>query len=81
MTRTGDGGGLLHGAGQHPHTVAEQAGVGRVMDVGLHHGGIDAHSASLHDPLVLGDRHHSLVNLFDHLRPERRAPLRAPSVS
>jgi hypothetical protein len=44
------------------------------MDVGLHHGGIDAHVAPLRHPFVLSDRHHPLVNLFDHLWPERRAP-------
>ena len=70
----GNPGDLLHDAGQHPHAVAQQAGVGRVVDVGLHHGGIDAHFAPLDHPFVLGDGHDSLVKLSDHLWPERHAP-------
>ncbi len=44
------------------------------MDVGLHHRGIDTHLASLDHTLFLGDGHHSLVNLRDHLRSQRHAP-------
>jgi hypothetical protein len=31
------------GAGQHPHLVAQQAAVGRIVNVGLDHSGVDAH--------------------------------------
>ena len=44
------------------------------MDVGLHHGGIHAHSTPVRYSLVLRYFHHSFVNLLDHLRPERHAP-------
>ena len=70
----GNLGDLLHGADQHAYAVAEQAGVGRIVDVGLYHRGIDAHLAPLDHALVLGDRHHALVDLRDRLRRQRRAP-------
>src|SRR5215470_17416400 len=44
------------------------------MDVGLHHGGIHAHSTPVRYSLVLRYFHHSFVNLLDHLRPESHAP-------
>jgi hypothetical protein len=31
------------GAGQHPQLVAQQAAVGRIVNVGLDHSGVDAH--------------------------------------
>ena len=39
----GNLGDLLHGADQHPYTVAQQARVSWIVDIGLHHRGIHAH--------------------------------------
>src|SRR6266481_2753397 len=61
---------LLHRPRQHPHAVAQQRGVGRVVDVGFHHRGIDAHAATLDDLMFLGNGHHAPVDLFDDVRPQ-----------
>jgi hypothetical protein len=42
------------GAGQHPHLVAQQAAVGRVVNVGLDHSGVDAHPPEFGEALHLG---------------------------
>ena len=44
------------------------------MDVGLHHGGVHAHSAPFHRPLIPCKPYKSFVNLFDHVRPHRHSP-------
>jgi hypothetical protein len=44
------------------------------VDVGLHHGGVHAHSAPGHQPVGLSQLHQPLVNLLDHLGPHRHAP-------
>jgi hypothetical protein len=43
---------LFDGAIDDPHTVGEQAGIGGVVNVGLHHGGVAPELAS-HDELFL----------------------------
>jgi hypothetical protein len=42
--------------------------------VGLDHGGVDAHFASLRDTLLVRDAHDSVVDLFDDLGSESPAP-------
>jgi len=42
------------GAGQHPHLVAQQAAVGRIVNVGLDHSGVDAHPPEFGEALHLG---------------------------
>ena len=59
----------FHGADQNPHAVAQQARIGRIVDVGLHHGGVHAHSAPSRQPVGLRQLHQPLVNLLDHLGP------------
>ena len=44
------------------------------MDVVLHHGGVDAHSASLHNVVGPRDLHDPIVDLMDRGRPHRHAP-------
>ena len=60
----------FHRAREHPHPVAEERTVGRIVDVGLHHRGIDAHPAPGDDLLLLGDGHHPLMDLLDDLRAQ-----------
>src|ERR1019366_1022455 len=48
--------------------------IGRIVDVGLHHGGVHAHSAPRRQSVGLGQLHEPLVNLLDHLGPHRHAP-------
>ena len=48
--------------------------VGRIMDVGLHHRGVDAHPLAGRDALFQRYRHQPLVNPLDHLRPDCQAP-------
>ena len=45
-----------------------------MVDVGLDHGGVDPHSPTRHQAIVLRDRHHALVNLAHHLGSQRHAP-------
>jgi len=44
----------LHGAGQHAHAISQKIAVGRVVDIGLDHRGIQAHLAPLHYLIFLG---------------------------
>ena len=44
------------------------------MDVGLDHGGVDAHAAAGGHPVVARDLHDPLVDLRDHLWPQRHPP-------
>ena len=46
----------------------------RIVDVGLHHGGVHAHSAPCRQPVGLSQLHQPLVNLLDHLGPHCQAP-------
>ena len=71
---SGDPGDLFHRADQHPHTVAQQARVGRIMDVGLDHRGVHTQTPAFHDPLVQRDLHKPRVNLLDCLGSERCSP-------
>ena len=48
--------------------------VGRMVDVALHHGGVDAHAPARNDAVVLRYFHHPIVDLPEHLRPDRQAP-------
>ncbi len=50
--------GALHEAGEHAHTIDEQAAVGRMMDGGLHAGGIQPKLASFGHPGLSGQLHH-----------------------
>jgi hypothetical protein len=45
-----------------------------VVNVGLHHRRVHAHPASRGHAFGLSYLHHPLVNLLEHLRPERHAP-------
>jgi len=72
--RAGNVGDLLHRAGQHPHPIAQQTAVGGVVDVGLDHGGVDAHAAPGCHPVVARDLHDPLVDLLDHFGPQRQPP-------
>jgi len=71
--RAGEFGDLLHRSRQHPHAVAQQRGVGRVVDVGLDHGGVDSHSPALHDLALAGDGHQSPMQPLHHRRAQREA--------
>src|SRR6202166_1445839 len=64
----------FHRADQNSHAIAQQARIGRIVDVGLHHGGVHAHSAPRRQPVGLGQLHQPLVNLLDHLASHRHAP-------
>src|SRR5260370_42071 len=57
----------FHGADQNSHAIAQQARIGPIVDVGLHHGGVHAHSAPGRQPVGLNQLHQPLVNLRDHL--------------
>ena len=71
----GDLGDALHGAGQHPHAIAQQRAVGRVMDVGLHHRGVHTQPAAAHDALLARDGDHAVMDLLDSLGAEREGEL------
>src|SRR4029077_6131032 len=74
-------------AGENPEVVARSLRIsrrtiygwlaqyrrGRMVDVGLHHRGVQAHSPPVRHLFVLRDLPHPFVNLLDHLRPQRQA--------
>jgi len=60
----------FHRAREHPHPIAEQAAVGRVVNVSLHDGGVHPQPATLDDSPLLGDGHDALMNLGDDLRSQ-----------
>ena len=51
------------------HAVAQQASIRRIVHIGLHHGGVHAHSAPCRQPVGLSQLHKPLVNLLDHFGP------------
>jgi hypothetical protein len=51
----------LHQSGQHTNGIPEQGGVGRMMDVALNTGAVDAHLAALFDFLILGIAEQSVL--------------------
>src|ERR1039458_6372128 len=61
---------LLHAPDQHPHSIPQQAAVGRVVDVGLHHGSVHAHLASFDYLFLARDGHHARMDLLDHRRAQ-----------
>jgi hypothetical protein len=65
---------LLHHAGQHPNPVSQQGAVGRMVNVGFHHRRVHAHPSSGRHAFFESYFHHPLVNLLEHLRPERHPP-------
>ena len=64
----------MHAADQHPHPVAQQAAVGRIMDIAFNHRGVDTHFAPLHHLPGLGDLHDPVVYLLDHSRSKCNPP-------
>jgi len=72
--RTHDIRDLLHGAGQHPNAIPQQRTVGRMVDVALHYGGINAHAPARNDAVVMRYFHHPIMDLPEHLRPDRQPP-------
>ncbi len=62
--------GPLHQTRQHTHPVSQQATVGRIVNVGFHHGRIHAHAPTLNHFVLQRQRHHSLMNLFDDIRTQ-----------
>src|ERR1700740_726404 len=70
----GNFGDLLHGANEHAHPIPQKARVGRIVDIGLYHGGIAAHPPTFHNPLTLSDFYNPLVSLLDDLGPHRQPP-------
>ena len=44
------------------------------MNVGFDHGGVDAHAPAGRHPMLARDLHDPLVDLLDHLRPQRHPP-------
>ena len=48
--------------------------IGRIVDVGFHHGGVHAHLAPGRQPVGLSQLHQPLVNLLDHLRAHGKTP-------
>src|SRR5262249_42508119 len=69
-----DAGDLLHDTGQDADAVAEQAAIGGIVNVRLHHRRVDAHFAAPHYVLFPRNAHGSLVDLLDDLWSERHAP-------
>src|ERR1700683_3004702 len=65
-------GDFLHHAGKHSHSVAEQRAVGRIVNIALHHRGIDTEFAPLDDLLLLCNRYHTLMQFLDDFRPNCR---------
>jgi hypothetical protein len=55
--------------------IAQQRAVGRVVDVGLHDGGVDPQPPPTRDLLRDGDPHQLGVDLRDHLRAEHARDL------
>lgn len=66
---------MFHGAREHPHAIAQQTAVGRIVNISLHHRRIDPQLAARNDLLLLRDRHHALMNALDALRPQGEAEL------
>jgi hypothetical protein len=62
--------GPLHQTRQHTHPVSQQATVGRIVNVGFHHGGIHSQFAALDDLLLLCDRHQPPMQLFHRFGPQ-----------
>ena len=60
---------LLHRPRQHPRAVPQQTAVGRIVDVGFHHRGIDPQLSPTRHSLFLRQLHDPLVQLLDHFRP------------
>jgi hypothetical protein len=60
---------------RHGNPIAQEQAIGRVVDVGLHHGGIDAQPPSANDLLLACHDHHPDVKLLDNLRTERDGEL------
>src|SRR5262245_40205393 len=65
---------LLHDAGQHPDAIPQQARVGWIMDVGLYHRCVHAHSSSFDPPLLPGYSHNPGMDLFERLGPHCHTP-------
>src|SRR5580658_3295478 len=61
---------LLHRPRQHPRTVPQQTAVGRIVDIGFHHRGIDPQLSPTRHSLFLRQLHDPLVQLLDHFRPD-----------
>jgi len=68
---TGHIGNSLHDPRQHANAIAQQRTIGRMVNVGLHHGRIHAQPAPGGDLVLTGDTHHSLMNFLYDFRPQR----------
>jgi hypothetical protein len=69
--RAGEGRYLFHQPRQDTVSIAEQAAVGRVVDIGFHYRCVHAHFASLNHFVLHRQRNHSLMNLLNDFRTER----------
>src|SRR6202165_719643 len=61
---------FLHYANEHPHAVAHERAVGRIVDIGFHYGCVDSHLAARYDFLFQSDRHGALMQLLDCFRTQ-----------
>src|SRR5215469_2306656 len=59
----------LHRPGQHPRPVPQQAAVGRIVNVRLHHRRIYPHLPPFHHPPLLRHLHQSPINFLHHFWP------------
>jgi hypothetical protein len=58
----------------HPNSIAQQGAVGWIVNVGFHDRRIHAHPPPRDHAFSESNFYDPLMNLLEHLRPERRAP-------
>jgi len=61
-------------AAEHAHAVAEGLAVGRIADIRLHDGPVDAQLPPARDPRGLRQRHDPVVERGDGARPDEVGP-------
>src|SRR5215469_4216039 len=59
---------LFHGPRQHSRAVTQQTAVGRIVNVGFHHGGVHPHPSPLNHSPLLRYGHDAIVQFRDGLR-------------
>jgi hypothetical protein len=55
----------LQRPGQHAHAIGQERAVGRIVDIGLDHGGVDTEPSAADDVPLVGDRHQARQQLLE----------------
>jgi len=66
---------------QHPHVIPQQRAVDRIVDVGLHHGAVDAQLARTRDVVLAGHLNNPVMPLVQRSKPKQVGPAQQRGVA